>query len=89
MLFHPGEIVLATAGRDKGKNFVVLSTSEGFVYLCDGKNRRLDNPKKKSIRHVAKVMDKAESISFVDESGNKAIRKILSEFRSAHSDRKE
>ena len=89
MQFHPGEIVLATAGRDKGKYFIVLSCAEGFVYLCDGKNRRLDNQKRKSVRHISESIGKAEGISFADATGNKAIRKIISGFKSAHSDRKE
>ncbi len=88
MQFHPGEIVQSLNGRDKDKYFIVLSCDERFVYLCDGKNRRLDNPKRKNVRHIISVSD-AVAIPLVSDAGNKAIRKIISDFRSVNSDRKE
>ena len=53
MAFSPGDIALALSGRDKGKCFMVISVQYNYLYLCDGKNRKVDTPKKKNIKHVA------------------------------------
>lgn len=47
-----GMIVRSAAGRDKGKFLVVIRADEEFVYVADGKERKLDKPKKKRIKHV-------------------------------------
>lgn len=47
-----GMIVRSAAGRDKGKFLVVIRADEEFVYVADGKERKLENPKKKRIKHV-------------------------------------
>lgn len=48
-----GQVVISDAGRDKGKPFAVIALEgENYVYLADGKFRKLDNPKKKKIKHV-------------------------------------
>lgn len=48
-----GQIVASKAGHDSGRFFIVTQISEGFVYLADGKERRLKFPKKKNIKHIA------------------------------------
>jgi len=47
-----GQIVISKAGKDKGNHFLVIDYKKPFVYLCDGKRRRLDNPKKKKDKHI-------------------------------------
>ena len=37
-------IVRSTAGRDKGKLFLVLGTEGDFLLLADGKTRRVERP---------------------------------------------
>ena len=51
----PYDIVLSIAGHDEGKLFVVIAAEGERILLCDGKNRRLDNPKCKSPKHVRLV----------------------------------
>ena len=48
-----GRVVRSIAGHDKGEFFVVVEDSEKFVLLCNGKERKLQNPKKKNKRHIA------------------------------------
>ena len=48
-----GQIVLVKSGRDKGSFMAVVELKDGFVYLADGKRRRLQRPKKKNVSHVA------------------------------------
>ena len=54
---RPGlyDIVLSKAGHDEGKLFMVYAVEGERLLLCDGKNRRLDNPKCKSPKHVRLV----------------------------------
>ncbi|MFO7635962.1 MAG: KOW domain-containing RNA-binding protein [Clostridia bacterium] len=61
----PGQIVLSKAGRDKGKYFFVLSmTQDGqFVFVADGNLRKVDNPKKKKIKHVDMTDKESEKIA--------------------------
>lgn len=42
------------AGRDKGNFFVVvqIDDDEKYVYLVDGSIRKVENPKKKKIKHI-------------------------------------
>jgi ribosomal protein L14E/L6E/L27E len=48
-----GRLVLSTAGRDKGKIFMILDIiDEQYVYIVDGDLRTKDRPKKKKIKHL-------------------------------------
>ena len=48
-------MIVSLAGRDKGQLFFVVDTDEQYVYLADGKGRRLESPKRKKRRHVRKL----------------------------------
>ena len=50
--FEIGQIVFSKCGRDKGLPFVVLKVEDEFIYLADGKLRKINNPKKKKMKHV-------------------------------------
>lgn len=47
-----GEIVISTFGHDMGEWYVVEEVLNEFVYLVDGKNKPIDKPKKKKVKHV-------------------------------------
>ncbi|MET3616828.1 ribosomal protein L14E/L6E/L27E [Peptoniphilus olsenii] len=48
-----GQIVRSKKGRDEGKVFVITEViDENYLYLVDGKLRKLDRPKKKKVKHV-------------------------------------
>ena len=47
-----GSLVLSKSGNDKGVFYYVVSADDKFVYLADGKKRKLEAPKKKNVRHV-------------------------------------
>ena len=48
-----GSVVLSTAGHDSGNYFVVVELENTeFVKICDGKNRPLEKPKRKKIKHI-------------------------------------
>ena len=53
-----GCIVIATAGRDKNRKFIVIKKiDELYVLIADGKYRRLEKPKMKKIKHLKQVLD--------------------------------
>ena len=47
-----GCVVLSTAGRDKGRYFIVIDRDENYALIVDGKLRRVDSPKHKKIKHL-------------------------------------
>lgn len=48
-----GQVVMATAGRDRNKFFVVIGIiDDEYVWIVNGRNRTLANPKKKKIKHL-------------------------------------
>ena len=48
-----GRVVQSKAGHDAGGFFVVVADEGSFVLLCNGKERKLDSPKRKNKRHIA------------------------------------
>jgi ribosomal protein L14E/L6E/L27E len=48
-----GQIVHSRAGRDKDRFFIVVSlVNEEYVLIADGDLRKINNPKKKKIKHL-------------------------------------
>ena len=51
--FDVGRVVLAKAGRDKGKAFIIIQRLDGdYVFITDGVGRTIDKPKKKKTKHL-------------------------------------
>lgn len=50
------DIVRSVNGRDRGRCFLVIAAEEPFVYLSDGRTRRVEKPKKKKCKHVEFLM---------------------------------
>ena len=77
------DIVISTAGRDKGKLFFVLGTEEDFLLLADGKTRRLEKPKRKKRKHVVFQARfdcrTAEKIRSGEKLANSDLRKTLAQ----------
>lgn len=48
MEIDKSSLVVSKAGRDQGQLFYVIDADEQYVYLADGKSRRLEKPKRKS-----------------------------------------
>jgi len=77
-----GQIVYSKAGRDKDCFFLVVDYKKPFVYLVDGKLRRLENPKKKKDKHIQATSyidnDIRLKLESQDRLTNADIRKSLS-----------
>lgn len=77
MEFEKGQIVISSAGRDKGRFLAVVRSENGRVFLCDGKERPLERAKGKNPRHVEKTP------FFIDGSSmetNRKLRKAIKQF---------
>lgn len=48
-----GMIVKSIRGHDIGEHFVVVKLQGNFVYISDGKSRKLTKPKLKNKKHLA------------------------------------
>jgi len=49
-----GQLVKSKAGRDKDRVFIIIAIiDEQYVLIADGDLRKIDNAKKKKIRHLA------------------------------------
>ena len=44
------DIVLSVAGRDQGKLFYVMETDGAYVLVANGRERRLECPKRKKLK---------------------------------------
>lgn len=64
-----GQVVMSKAGRDKGKLFLVQEIiDEQYLSVVDGNLRKLDNPKRKKIKHL--IVYKAVLTDFQDKIVN-------------------
>lgn len=70
-----GSVVKSRAGHDKDGFFVVLEVKNGSALIADGKERRVERPKRKNLRHLAVT----ESVVMLPQT-NKQLRKLLNNF---------
>ena len=81
MQYSVGQVVRSIAGRDNGTAYVIVSTSDNYVYVADGAIRKLENPKKKKLRHIQGSYNVSEEIAERLAEGtleNYMIRRFLS-----------
>ncbi len=72
-----GRVVKSIAGRDSGYLLVVIQAEGKTVTVCDGKERPLDRPKSKNIRHTEPteyMLTEADMLT--DRALRKALRRI-------------
>ena len=70
-----GSVVIAKAGRDKGRAFAVTDViGEREVLIADGKSRPLERPKRKNVIHL-----QATSTVIDRVTTNRQLRNLLRE----------
>ncbi len=58
-----GRVVFSRAGRDQGHYFVIVDViDEEYVAIANGCQRKVDNPKKKKIKHLVAKPELLEEI---------------------------
>lgn len=82
-------LVVSKAGRDQGQLFYVIDADEQYVYLADGKSRRLEKPKRKMRKHIEQIPRTesriAEKIRNGEKVLNSELRKELASFGQKQS----
>ena len=73
MICEAGTVVLAKAGRDAGRSFVVTAVDGAELLLADGKTRKLGQPKRKNPAHVQKTVQTVSLENLTD----RALRRLL------------
>ncbi|MBO4894691.1 MAG: KOW domain-containing RNA-binding protein [Clostridia bacterium] len=71
-----GRVVVSLAGRDKGRLLAVTGVSEKGVLVCDGKERPVERPKLKNVKHLRALDIRLEEEKLAT---NRALRKALAQ----------
>ena len=69
-----GKIVYSLSGRDKGKYLVVINCDNNYVFVADGKERKLQSPKRKNIKHISIT---ADTLTKDQMKTNKQLKKAI------------
>ena len=70
-------LIVSKAGRDQGQLFYVIDADEQYVYLVDGKSRKLEKPKRKKRKHVEQVPRTESRIAEKIRNGEKVLNSEL------------
>ncbi len=92
--FPPGQVVKSRAGRDRGQLYIVVDydTSSDYLFLADGENRRVEEPKRKNPRHLSRSKIVIKEILSSKEAGrvnNQEVKESLHQVRGKDHDNKE
>ena len=71
------DIIESLAGRDKGKYFYVMDVEDNYVLIADGKGRKLENPKRKKLKHVRRVSRTETRVATKILNGDKVLNSEL------------
>lgn len=81
MDFIVGQIVKAKAGRDKDGFFVVVALDGAFALIADGRRRKVEQPKRKKLIHLAPTKSVAQVFAT-----NREVKRALSDFLQENDD---
>lgn len=66
-------LVKSVAGHDKGSWYAAVRREGAWIYIADGRRRKLAKPKKKSAKHVI-ITEETITLSYLND---KQLRKSL------------
>ena len=76
-IFQIADVVVSTAGHDKDKWFYVIKTEGNYLYLVNGKDRTLEKPKRKKLKHAVKVLRSETRVAAKLLAGDKVLNSEL------------
>ncbi|MBE6981840.1 MAG: hypothetical protein E7437_05905 [Ruminococcaceae bacterium] len=71
------DVVISTAGRDQGQLFYVLEADDTYLMLANGKDRRIEKPKRKKRKHTNKVLRSETRVAQKLREGDKVLNSEL------------
>ena len=86
-----GELATSKAGHDKDRLYMIVGEEGECVYLCDGRRRGVEHPKKKKKKHIQIIHSSAQEtlIQIIKQNLpgerdeiNRQIRKTLEDYLS-------
>lgn len=86
-----GELATSKAGHDKDRLYMIVGEEGECVYLCDGRLRGVEHPKKKKKKHIQSIHSSAQDtlIQIIKQNLpgerdeiNRQIRKTLEDYLS-------
>ena len=85
MKLERAQIVRSLAGHDKGSLLCVMDAEDEFLFVADGKTRKVENPKRKRAKHVEAVGTSShptiEKFRAGYPVGNQELRRALAALR--------
>ncbi|MBE6686342.1 MAG: hypothetical protein E7591_03830 [Ruminococcaceae bacterium] len=71
-----GQLALSLAGRDKNRIFMIVQElDENYVFIADGQLRKIDNPKRKKLKHL-KLLGREEVLPATNRELESLIKSI-------------
>ena len=58
-----GCFATSLAGHDHNNVYIIVDADDEYVYLADGKLKKVDNPKKKKLKHVQLIKRTDDTIA--------------------------
>ena len=58
-----GCFATSLAGHDHNNVYIIVDADDEYVYLADGKLKKVDNPKKKKLKHVQLIKRTDDTIT--------------------------
>ena len=86
-----GELATSKAGHDKDRLYMIVGEEGECVYLCDGRLRGVEHPKKKKKKHIQIIHSSAQdtliqiikqNLSGERDEIDRQIRKTLEDYLS-------
>jgi ribosomal protein L14E/L6E/L27E len=78
MQLTEGSVVKSTAGHDRGRFGVIVGFENGWPLVADGKERKLEHPKRKNPKHLIGTREK---FNLREIHGNTMLRRMLWPFQ--------
>ena len=71
------DVVASTAGREKDKWYYVVNLDDTYLFLANGKDRRIEKPKRKKRKHAVKVLRSETRVAAKLMAGDKVLNSEL------------
>ena len=72
-----GTVVISRAGHDCGRAMLVVRNDGEFLFVADGKERKLEKPKKKNRKHVRATSRVINLAGLTDKSLRRTLRELF------------